>query len=101
MDAQTTHIPHPDDALWIVTDSAVRKPGVGVALYISRNNKLLLSGFFCTKLCKCQPTWLPCEIEALSIGIAVEHFSPYIVQSVGSCCTLTDIKTCVMAFKKL
>lgn len=45
MDAQTTHIPHPDDALWIVTDSAVRKPGVGVALYISRNNKLILSGF--------------------------------------------------------
>ncbi|KAL5020775.1 hypothetical protein ScPMuIL_002145, partial [Solemya velum] len=37
-----------------------------------------------------QDIWLPCEIEALSIGVAVKHFSPYIVQSKHRTCLLTD-----------
>ena len=31
----------------------------------SRENKLLLAGFFSAKLRKHQVTWLPCEIEVL------------------------------------
>ena len=50
---------------------------------------------------KCQVSWLPCEIEALSIGTAVKHYSPYIVQASGPCCVLTDKKLCVMAYDKL
>ena len=40
----------PEDQLWIVTDGAVRKPGLGATLYVTRNGKLHLSGFFSAKL---------------------------------------------------
>ena len=98
---KTIHLPRPDDTLWIVTDGAVRKPGIGATLYISRGDKLLLSGFFSAKLRKHQVSWLPCEIEALSIAVAIRHFSPYIIQSSNRCCVLTDSRPCVMAFEKL
>lgn len=83
-DTITIHIPHPKDTLWIVTDGTLRNPGIGATLYVSReDNKLPLSGFFSAKLRKCQESWLPCEKEALSIGTAVKHYSPNIVQSLG------------------
>jgi hypothetical protein len=74
-------LPRPSDKLWIVTDGSVSKRGVGATLYVTRDNKLSLSGFFSAKLRKHQVTWLPCEIEALSIAAAVKHFSPFIIQS--------------------
>ena len=36
---KTIHLPRPDDTLLIVTDGAVRKPGIGATLYISRGDK--------------------------------------------------------------
>ena len=68
---------------------------------VSRENKLLLASFFSAKLRKHQVTWLPCEIEALSITAAVKHFSPYIIQSTHNTCLLTDSKPCVQAVEKL
>ena len=59
-------LPKPDDQLWIVTDGAVREPGIGATLYVTREEKLHLSGFFSAKLRGSQATWLPCEVEALS-----------------------------------
>ena len=50
---------------------------------------------------KRQVSWLPCEIEALSIATAIKHFSPYIIQSNHYDCALTDSKACVQAFEKL
>ena len=70
-------------------------------LYVTRNNKLLLSGFFSAKLCGAQSTWLPCEIEALSIAAATKHFSPSIIQSGKKVSVLTDSKPCVQGFEKL
>lgn len=60
-----------------------------------------LSGFFSAKLRGRQVTWLPCEVEALSIAVAIEHLHPYIVQSIHKACILTDSKPCVQAFEKL
>lgn len=94
-------LPKPDDQLWIVTDGAVKKHGLGATLYVSRNDKIKLAGFFSAKLRKRQFTWLPCEIEALSIATAIKHFSPYIIQSKTNTCILTDSKPCVQAFEKL
>lgn len=94
-------LPRPDDQLWIVTDGAVRKPGIGATLYVTREGKQLLAGFFSAKLRGSQTTWLPCEIEALSIAAATKHFSPFIVQSSKNTCILTDSKPCVQAFEKL
>ena len=69
-------------------------------MYVTLNNKLQLAGFFSAKLRGRQVTWLPCEIEALSIA-AAKHFSPYIIQSKTPACILTDSKPCVQSFEKL
>ena len=104
-EALTSHksitLPQPSDHLWIVTDGSVSQHGIGATLYVSRNDKLRLAGFFSAKLRKHQVTWLPCEIEALSISAAVKHFSPYIIQSKHTACVLTDSKPCVQAIEKL
>ena len=94
-------LPRPSDILWIVTDGSVTKRGIGATLYVSRANKIRLAGFFSAKLRKHQVTWLPCEIEALSIASAIKHFSPFIIQSKHQACVLTDSKPCVQAIDKL
>ena len=87
--------PQTRDALWIVTDGTVKNRGIAARLCIHRNDKLLLAGFFNAKLRKHQVNWLPCEIEALAIGVAVKHFAPYIIQSTHSAQVLTGSRTCV------
>ena len=94
-------LPRPSDTLWIVTDCSVTKRGLGVTLYVSRTNQLHLAGFFSAKLRKHQVTWLPCEVEALSIAASVKHFSPFIIQSLHPTTVLTDSKPCVQAIDKL
>ena len=37
---RTIHLPRPSDQLWIVTDGAVKFPGIGATPYITRNDKL-------------------------------------------------------------
>ena len=100
-DRKTITLPCPRDQLWIITDGSVSKRGIGATLYISRDDKLHLAGFFSAKLRKHQVTWIPCEIEALAIASAVKHFSPYIIQSKLNACILTDSKPCVQAIDKL
>lgn len=94
-------LPKPDDKIWIVIDGAVCQPGIGATLYITRENKLILAGFFSAKLRDRQVSWLPCEVEALAIAIATKHFSPYIIQSKYKASILTENKPCVQASEKL
>lgn len=47
--ALTIKLPRPEDQLWIVTDGAVRDPGIGATLYVTRGDKLHVSGFFSAK----------------------------------------------------
>ena len=94
-------LPKPSDHVWIVTDGSVSKRGLGATLYVTRDGKLFLAGFFSAKLRKHQVTWLPCEIEALCIAAAVKHFSPFIIQSKHTACVLTDSQPCVQAIEKL
>ena len=100
-DRKTITLPCPSDQIWIITDGSVSKRAIGATLYISRDNKLHLAGFFSAKLRLHQVTWIPCEIEALAIASAVKHFSPYIIQSELNACLLTDSKPCVQAIDKL
>ena len=99
--ALTITLPRPKDQLWIVTDGAVRDPGIGATLYVTRGDKVHVSGFFSAQLWGSQTTWLPCEVEALSTAAATKHFSPYLIQSVKKACILTDSKPCVQAYEKL
>ena len=57
--ARTISLPIPSDQLWIVTDGALRNPGIGATLYVTHNDKLRLAGFFSAKLRGSQVTWLP------------------------------------------
>ena len=97
---QTITLPQSRDQLWLVTDGAVTHE-VGAMLYVTRDGKPELAGFFSAKLRGCRVNWLPCKIEVLSIDIATKHFSPYIIQSHHKACILTDSKPCVQAFDKL
>ena len=94
-------LPRPSDTLWIVTDGAVKEGGMGATLYILRHDQLLLAGFFSARLCKHQVTWLPCEVEALLIATAVNHFAPYIIQAAERTHVLTNSRPCVLAYNKL
>ena len=94
-------IPRPSDQIWIVTDASTSKFSLGATMYITRESKLKLSGFFSAKLRGKQPTWLPCVLEALAIGAAVKHFGPYLIQSTHHPIVLTDSKPCVQAYEKL
>ena len=100
---KTITIPKRNDQLWIVTDGAIKNAGIGATMYISRKGTKhpLLAGFFSAKLKQHQPRWLPCEIEALSISSACNHFRPYIIQSLHQTHVLTDSKPCVQAYQKL
>ena len=60
-----------------------------------------MSRFFSTKLRGSRQSWLPCEVEALSIVVATKHFSPYHIQFAHNACILTDSKPCIQAFGKL
>ena len=97
----TITIPTIDDQLWIITDGAVREPGICATLYVTRGDPAHVAGFFSTKLRKHQVSWLLCEVEALCIAAAVKHFSPYIIQSLKHTIVLTDSKPCVQAYDKL
>ena len=97
----TTSLPIPGDQLWIVIDGALRTPGIGATIYVTRNDKLRLEGFFSAKRRGSQLTWLPCEVEALAIAVATKYFSPYLIQSHHKACILTDSKPCVQAYEKL
>ena len=56
-------LPKRSDQLWIVTDGVVKK-------HVHREGKLMPASFFSANLRKHQVSWLPCEIEALSIAVS-------------------------------
>ena len=92
-------LPRPDDQL-VVTDGAVKSHDIGAIMYVTRGGEPILAGYFSVQLRGRQVTWLPCEIEALSIAVATKHFSPYIIQSRHKVCILTDNKPYVQAFEE-
>ena len=94
-------MPQPNDTLHIVTDASVKEKGIAATLYILRDGKTSIAGFYSAKLKKHQQGWLPCELEALSIGASVKHFAPFIIQSKYPVQVLTDSKPCVQAHSKL
>lgn len=100
-DVRSITVPHPKDQLVITSDGSVSKRGVGSVLYIIRNGKTLLGGYFSMKLSMTQARWLPCEIEAAAIAAAVNHWSKFIREAHSPCQLLTDSRPCVLAYKKM
>ena len=100
-DAKTITMPRPSDKLCIVTDASIQPGGIGATLYAVRDGKQRLAGFYNCKLPLYQARWLPCEVEALGIAAALNHWAPMIIQSHERPQVLTDNKPCVDAAKKL
>ena len=96
-------LPREEDQLFVVTDGASAQPaGIGATLYVVRDGKAMIGGFFSQQLKPEQSLkWFPCEIEGLGIAGAVKFFSPYIIQSKHTTKILTDNKPCVDAYNKL
>ena len=99
-DCKIITIPRSSDQLYIVGDGS-QQFGIASTLWILRDTKLLLGGFFNSQLKQGQTIWLPCEVEALCIGASAHHFAAYIIQSETRTHFLTDNKPCVQAYKKM
>ncbi len=100
-DTKTIVVPRPEDQLWLSTDASPKRGGIGATLYALRGGSLRLAGFFNARLKNHQVKWLPCEVEALGIASALNHFAPYFIQSKHAPHVLTDSKPCVQAYQKL
>ena len=98
---KTITIPKSSDQLVITSDGAVSNGGIGSVLYILRKGNVRLGGYFSAKLKPHQQKWLPCEIEALAISSAINHWAPYILESKHQSQILSDSKPCVQSFQKL
>lgn len=94
-------VARPTDKIAIQTDAASSNNGIGAVMYLVRGKKRLLGGYFSCKLNQCQAKWLPCEIEALAIASAVNHWSMDITESDHTTQVLTDSLPSVHAHRKL
>ena len=94
-------LPHPSDQLVLISDGSNSPAAVGSTLFVKRGENLRVAGYFGSKLRKYQLLWLPCEIEALGINLAIDAFSDVIRESLHTTKVLTDSKPCVQAFEKL
>ena len=96
---KTLTIPRKEDQLQLITDTS----GVGVdaTLYVIRNEKPHIAGYFSANHKNHQASGLPCELKAQSICAAVTHFSTDILNSSKRTMIMTDSLTCVQAYDKL
>ena len=94
-------LPRRDDQLQIITDASQSKSGIAATLYVIRKGKPHVAGFFNSKLRSHQVRWIPCEVEALCISLAVSHFGAEIIENNHQVTVLTDNLPCVMAYEKL
>ena len=94
-------IPISSDKLVLTVDASPLNNGIGATLFILRDNKRLLVGFFIVKLKTHQIGWCPCELEALALTAGVIHFSPYARESLSPLQVLTDSKPCAQAYRRL
>ena len=94
-------IPVPTDKLTLTVDASPVNDGIGCTLFVIRDGKRYIGELFSVKLKTHQIGWQPCEMEALAITSGVQHFAPYIRESLHPLQVLSDSKPCVQAFAKL
>ena len=101
---EKVYTPTPEDTLHTYSDFSAQHNAVGGKLIIVRkingSEVKLNGGFFSARLNKFQSRWLPCEGEALSCKLVLEHFKHYIRESKNKVIHFTDSLPCVQAFKR-
>lgn len=76
--AKSITLPRPDDKLWIVSDSAVRKPGIGATLYVSRDDKLYIADSLAQNFSRTNPRGYHvklrhCRLDWLHVTLALHY----------------------------
>ena len=95
-------LPKESDQLIVIDGATAQPAGIGSTLYVIRDKKPQIAGFFSQQLKPEQSiNWFPCEIEGLSIAASVKFFSVLISQSRHTTQILTDSKPCCEAYQKL
>ena len=94
-------VPTPTDKLVLTVDASPVNSGIAGTLYACRGDQRLISECFSVKLKSHHLGWEPCELEALAIASAIQHFAPYIRESKYPLQVLTDNRPCVQAYAKL
>ena len=94
-------IPKRSDQLLITTDASPLNQGLAATLFVVKDRKRYPAEFFSFKLKGHQVGWIPCEMEALAITAAINHFGPFIKESTLRTIVQTDSRPCVQALEKL
>ena len=96
--------PRPTDKLHSFSDFSQDAEAVGGRMILKRNvdgqEVIRLVGFFSAKLEPAKVRWNPCERESLACRLVLEHFSPYIRQSVHPVTHHTDNRPTVQAWHR-
>ena len=91
-------IPQTSDALWIAIDWWLREEQRASQQHYTRTVMTPYSWLGSSmQLRKHQVTLLPCEIRALAIAAAINHFAPHIIQSPHTTEVRTDSRPCLQA----
>jgi hypothetical protein len=83
-------LPRSADQMWIVTDGSVNKRGIGAALYITGNGKLMLAGFVSAKLTKHQVTCMVAMRDRGIINRSCHQSLQSVSHPVRLCCLCAD-----------
>ena len=67
----TLYLPHPQDQLVIKSDAASYGPGIGHTVYAIKDKELKPVRFHSSRLNQHCQTWQSCELEGLSISVAI------------------------------
>ena len=88
----TLYLPHPSDQLVIKPDGASNKPGIGHTLFAVKDKSLVHVRYHSAKLSDQCKKWSPCEVEAMSVAVAIESEYPLLRESLHPIMILPDSK---------
>ena len=96
--------PRPSDKLHSYSDFSQDAEAVGGRMILKRKEGdqdiIRLVGFYSAKLDPAKVRWNPCERESLACRLVLEHFAPYIRQSLHPVTHHTDNRPTVQAWHK-
>ena len=103
--SQSITIPLPSDTLHIYPDFSADANAIGGHLIIERSENGQIAkkngGFFSVRLDQSQSKWSPCEKETLGIKLNIEHFRPFIQESLNTTIIHPDNMISVHAWNRL
>ena len=88
----TLYLPHQSDQLVIKPDGASNKPGIGHTLFAIKDKSLVPVRYHSAKLSDQCRKWSPCEVEAMSVAVAINSEYSLLRESLHPIMILPDSK---------